>query len=128
MLANAEAALRGLPMPDDNARAYLAKHIPRLARTLALAPPPGPTGRVLELGCYMQITPLLKTLCGYKEVRGAYFGEPGKTDLKTMQFPEGAFSCLVDHFNARRDAFPYPDGHFARVLAVGILDQMFYDA
>ncbi len=79
-LREAEEALRGLPMPDAAAQAYLEKHIPRLARTLALIPPPAETGRVLELGCYMQITPLLQRLCGYREVRGAYFGTAGRVE------------------------------------------------
>lgn len=126
-LVRAEAALRDLPMPDDDARSYLAKHIPRLARTLALAPPPGPTGRVLELGCYMQITPLLERLCGYKEVRGAYYGPLGRTDRKTVQFPDGEFSCMVDHFDAERDPFPYPDDYFDLVVAGEILEHMIYD-
>jgi SAM-dependent methyltransferase len=127
LLATAETALRSLPMPDDNARAYLAKHIPRLARTLALVPPPGPAGRILELGCYMQITPLLQRLCGYKEVRGAYYGQPGQTDRKIAQFPDGEFSCYVDHFDAERDPFPYPDGHFDVVVAGEIIEHMIYD-
>lgn len=126
-LTRAEAALRALPMPDDNARAYLAKHIPRLARTLALVPPAGPGGRVLELGCYMQITPLLQRLCGYSEVRGAYFGKPGQTDHKTAAFPDGDFECFVDHFDAERDIFPYPDGYFDVVVAGEIIEHMIYD-
>src|SRR5437588_11151807 len=73
-LKQSEAALERMPMPDEGAKAYLKKHIPRLARTLALVPPPQTTGRVLELGCYMQITPLLARVCGYREVRGAYYG------------------------------------------------------
>jgi SAM-dependent methyltransferase len=127
LLAKAEAALKSLPMPDDNARAYLAKHIPRLARTLALVPPPGPTSRVLELGCYMQITPLLQKLCGYGEVRGAYYGKPGQTDHKILPFPDGDFSCFIDHFDAERDPFPYPDGHFDVVVAGEIIEHMLYD-
>ncbi len=126
-LARAEAALRDMPMPDDDARAYLAKHIPRLARTLALIPPPGPAGRILELGCYMQITPLLQKLSGYKEVRGAYYGKPGQTDHKVVPFPDGDFSCYIDHFDAERDPFPYPDNHFDVVIAGEIIEHMIYD-
>jgi SAM-dependent methyltransferase len=126
-LKAAEEALSGFEMPDAGAKAYLAKHIPRLARTLALVPPPQSTGRVLELGCYMQITPLLQRLCGYREVRGAYFGKFGRTDHKTMHFPDGDFTCEVDHFDAERDPFPYPDNHFDLVVAGEIIEHMTYD-
>jgi SAM-dependent methyltransferase len=121
-LGAAEAALRELPIPAA-ARSYMTKHIPRLARTLALVPPPQTTGRVLELGCYMQITPLLQQLCGYREVRGAYFGKPGRVDHKVLD----GFSCDVDHFDAERDLFPYPDNHFDLVIAGEIIEHMVYD-
>lgn len=126
-LQAAETALHAMPMPDEGGKRYLEKHIPRLARTLALTPPPGATGRVLELGCYMQITPLLQRLCGYREVRGAYYGPPGKIDRKTMAFPDGDFHCMVDHFDAERDPFPYPDEHFDLVIAGEIIEHMTYD-
>jgi SAM-dependent methyltransferase len=122
-----ERALRDLPAGDEDARRYLAKHIPRLARTLALVPPPQATGRALELGCYMQITPLLKRHCGYREVRGAYYGPPERIDRKTIRFPDGDFTCEIDHFDAERDPFPYPDGHFDLVVAGEIIEHMTYD-
>jgi SAM-dependent methyltransferase len=122
----AENGLRRLAPPDEGGRDYLEKHIPRLARTLALVPPP-PEGlavsRVLELGCYMQITPLLNQLCGYSEVRGAYYGPKGRIDHKVV----GSFECDVDHFDAERDPFPYPDNHFDLVIAGEILEHMIYD-
>ena len=126
-LQRAREALFGLPTPEPGARAYLEKHIPRLARTLALVPPPQTTGRVLELGCYMQITPLLERLCGYKEVRGGYYGPPGRVDRKTMQFPGGEFACYVDHFDVERHPFPYPDEHFDLVIAGEIIEHLIYD-
>ncbi len=126
-LRAAEAALHNMPMPDEGGRQYLEKHIPRLARTLALVPPPETTGRVLELGCYMQITPLLDRLCGYREVRGAYYGPAGRVDRKTMHFPDRDFHCEIDHFDAERDRFPYPDEHFDLVIAGEIIEHMVYD-
>jgi SAM-dependent methyltransferase len=126
-LRAAEEALQQLPAADDPARQYLAKHIPRLARTLALVPPPLSTGRVLELGCYLQITPFLARLCGYREVRGAYFGAAGRTDHKRIEFPDGVFECDVDLFDAERDRFPYDDAVFDLVIAGEILEHMLYD-
>jgi len=117
-----EEALRQLP-----ASAYLDKHLPRLARTLALVPPPQSTGRVLELGCYMQITPLLQRLCGYAQVRGAYYGPVGKVDRKAIHYPDGEFACEIDHFDVERDAFPYTDGHFDLVIAGEIIEHLVCD-
>jgi SAM-dependent methyltransferase len=116
-----------MKMPDAGGDRYLAKHIPRLSRTLALIPPPQKTGRALELGCYMQITPLLERVCGYKEVRGAYYGPQGKIDRKAYDFPDGQFTCYVDHFDVERHEFPYPDNYFDLVVATEIIEHMTYD-
>lgn len=127
LLQRAEEALRHMPSESSGAKAYLEKHIPRLARTLALVPPPDQTGRVLELGCYMQITPHLQRLRGYREVRGAYYGPSGRSDQKAMEFPDGEFACQVDLFDAERDRFPYPDEHFDLVVAGEVIEHLTYD-
>src|ERR1039457_261824 len=44
--------LRRLETDGPDGRAYLEKHIPRLARTLTLIPRPYLSARALELGCY----------------------------------------------------------------------------
>jgi SAM-dependent methyltransferase len=126
-LRRAEQALRSMKMKDADGDRYLAKHVPRLSKTLALVPAPQKTGRVLELGCYMQITPLLSRFCGYKEVRGAYYGPVGRIDRRTFDFPDGEFACYVDHFDVERDAFPYPDDYFDLVVAGEIIEHMTYD-
>ena len=123
---NFEAALRTLPLESEAARPYLEKHLPRLAKTLELVPHVD-GGRALELGCYMQITPFLQKLCGYKEVRGAYYGTPGKVDVKKLAFPDGDFSCHIDNFDAERDPFPYAAGCFDLVLATEIIEHMIFD-
>lgn len=127
LVAEAEAALRTLPVPDEDSRRYLAKHIPRLARTLALAPQPIETGRVLELGCYMQITPFLSLLRGYREVRGAYYGPAGKIDRKSVRVGGRTFTCQIDNFDAERDRFPHADSRFDLVVAGEIIEHMIYD-
>src|SRR6185437_2987599 len=66
-------------------------------------------------------------VCGYKEVRGAYYGPQGKIDRKTYDFPDGQFSCYVDHFGVERHEFPYADGYFDLVLATEIIEHMTHD-
>jgi len=82
--AEIEAFLRVLDYPDAGNRAYVETHMERFVRTLTMVPPPAKTVRVLELGAYMQMTPVLGCVLGYKEVRGAYFGNLGRTDEKTV--------------------------------------------
>jgi SAM-dependent methyltransferase len=119
--------LRRLETEGPDGSAYLEKHIPRLARTLTLIPKPYLSKRVLELGCYMQITPALQFFSGYQEVRGAYYGPLGRTDHKCI-FPGGRkFECEVDHFDAERDRFPYPDNHFEMVLVCEMIEHLLRD-
>jgi glycosyltransferase involved in cell wall biosynthesis/SAM-dependent methyltransferase len=112
--------------PDS--REYLDTHASRLVRTLELTPPGGPDDRILEMGAYLQITPALQTKLGYGEVRGCYYGERGRIDHKTVTSETGEiFVCDIDHFDAERDPFPYPDGHFATVLCCELIEHLFHD-
>ena len=120
--------VRSMDQPDEAARAYLEIHVPRIARTLGLVPPPRSSGRVLEMGAYMQMTPALQCVLGYKEVRGAYFGPLGRVDEKsiTVQGRE-VFHCFVDLFDAEKDRYPYEDGRFETVLACEIFEHLLHD-
>lgn len=125
--AEAEAALRGVNPEDPDAAVYLEEHLHRLARTLMLVPKSTGNGRALELGCYMQITPLLKALRGYSEVRGANLGKTGERELKVVHVDGRDFECTIDLFNAERDVFPYADGYFEVVLACELIEHMIAD-
>jgi hypothetical protein len=124
------AFVRSMDLPDEAARRYLEIHIPRIGRTLGLVPPPSPTasGRILEMGAYMQMTPALQCVLGYKKVRGAYFGPLGRTDEKSASVNgKEVFRCFVDLFDAEKDRYPYPDNHFETVLACEIFEHMLHD-
>lgn len=126
--AEIEAFLRGLDYPDEGARRYVEIHLERFVRTLTMVPPPSKTGRVLELGAYMQMTPVLGCVLGYKEVRGGYYGTLGKTDDKTVSAGgREIFRCQVDQFDAEKDRYPYPDEHFDTVLACEIFEHFLHD-
>jgi SAM-dependent methyltransferase len=124
--ASLEAALRKLQLDDPAAEAYFEKHLPRLKRTLSLIPRPSGCGRVLELGSYMQLTPLLKFHCGFSEVYAAEYGA-GATQHKAVRYGDAVFESDVDLFDAERDRYPYPAGHFAVVLACEVLEHMLFD-
>jgi SAM-dependent methyltransferase len=110
--------------PGD-ARLYLDTHMARLVRTLELTPPGGPGARALEMGAYLQLTPALRTKLGYEEVRGCYYGPLGQVDHKEVRSLEGEeFTCEVDLFDAERDRFPYPDGHFSTVLCCELIEHL----
>jgi len=110
--------LRSVDVPSEDARTYREIHIERIAKTLSMVPAPGVTRRVLELGAYMQMTPVLQCVLGYEEVRGAYFGKLGRVDRKTITVGgKEVFRCFIDLFDAEKDRFPAPDGHYDTVLA-----------
>jgi glycosyltransferase involved in cell wall biosynthesis len=107
---------------------YIETHRTRLEKTLEITPHGGPTDYVLEMGAYMQITPLLHTRLGYGNVRGCYFGKAGTTETREVELPEGGtFSCKIDHFDAEGDFFPYPSAHFSTILCCELLEHLARD-
>jgi SAM-dependent methyltransferase len=107
---------------------YLNTHSTRLLKTLEITPPGGPEDRVLEMGAYLQITPALRSKLGYGEVRGCYYGKLGRSDHRSVTSAEGeSFECEIDHFDAEKDVFPYPDAHFATVICGELIEHLFED-
>lgn len=109
---------------------YVRLHLQRLVRTAEITPParPGARSRVLEMGCYLQITPALGRFLGYQEIRGCYYGEAGRSHEKVVYSATGErFSCWVDLFDAERDTFPYPDAHFDTVLCCELIEHLMQD-
>jgi SAM-dependent methyltransferase len=113
---------------DPASRHYLETHQTRLVKTLEMIPPGGPCDRILEMGAYMQLTPALRDRLGYGQVRGCYYGPPGRIDHKVITSAGGeTFQCEIDHFDAEKDPFPYPDGHFSTVLCCELIEHLFAD-
>jgi SAM-dependent methyltransferase len=116
--------LRGWVEPGSDRARYLEDHEDRLARTLQLIPPGTGEDRALELGCYLQITPALRHLLGYGEVRGSYLGHGGSV-VKTVTARGGeTMICAIDLFDCERDIFPYPNGFFATVVCCEVLEHL----
>jgi glycosyltransferase involved in cell wall biosynthesis/SAM-dependent methyltransferase len=110
------------------AAGYLETHQTRLVKTLSMIPPGGPDDRVLEMGAYLQITAALHTKLGYGEVRGCYYGPLGKVEHRELHSEQGeTFAVDVDLFDAEKDAYPYPDGHFATVVCGELIEHLFED-
>jgi SAM-dependent methyltransferase len=113
---------------NDESAGYLETHLTRLVKTLEITPPGGPDDRILEMGAYLQITPALRSKLGYGCVRGCYYGPAGTVEHRSVVSSEGkAFSCEVDLFNAEKDVFPYPDGHFSTVLCCELIEHLSED-
>jgi SAM-dependent methyltransferase len=122
------AFVRSMDLPDDAARRYLEVHVNRIGRTLGLVPPPRGGRRALELGTYMHMAPALQCVLGYKEVRGTYYGPAGRVEEKIVTVGgREVFRCFIDLFDAEKDRYPYPDGHFETVLACEIFEHMLHD-
>jgi glycosyltransferase involved in cell wall biosynthesis/SAM-dependent methyltransferase len=107
---------------------YLDTHLTRLVKTLEITPPGTAEDRILEMGAYLQITPALRSKLGYGSVRGCYYGPAGKIDRRSAISTEGeTFDCEIDLFNAEKDPFPYPDGHFSTVLCCELIEHLTED-
>ena len=111
--------------PASDGAGYFHAHSRRLVQTLQRVPPGSAEDRVLELGCYLQITPALRSFLGYGEVRGAYLGNPGDVAKGSVVSTDGeGFECFIDLFNAEIDAFPYQDEYFSTVLCCELLEHL----
>jgi SAM-dependent methyltransferase len=109
-------------------KSYLAMHTTRSVRTLEITPPGGSADRILEMGAYLLITPALHTRLGYGEVRGCYYGKLGRVEHRDVTSADGeTFACDIDLFDAEKDAFPYPDGHFSTVVCGELIEHLFED-
>jgi len=116
--------LIGWVNPDSDGHRYLEAHMSRLIKTLQMTPRGGDGRRVLEMGCYLQITPVLRDLWGYGEVRGCYLGAGGR-ETRVVQGRDGkTFECTIDLFDAEADMFPYPSQHFQTVLCGEVLGHL----
>ncbi|MBI2817104.1 MAG: glycosyltransferase [Acidobacteria bacterium] len=107
---------------------YVLLHRKRLARSVEITPPGTEGDRILELGCYLHLTPALRKYLGYGEVRGAYYGPLGNTAYRATSSADGEiFACPVDLFDAEKDTFPYPDGYFQAVLCCELIEHLAAD-
>jgi glycosyltransferase involved in cell wall biosynthesis/SAM-dependent methyltransferase len=110
---------------DKESAKYFETHMTRLQKTLAITPAGTTEDRILEMGAYLQITPSLKSKLGYGDVRGCYYGPAGRVEVRKVVSSEGEeFACEIDLFDAERDRFPYPDGHFSTVLCCELLEHL----
>jgi SAM-dependent methyltransferase len=120
--------LQSLDHRNEASRTYLAIHLHRTARTLAAAPPPGRTGRALELAAYGYMASALACVGGYREVRCAYLGTAGQVVSRPVSARgKEIFQGEYDLFDAEKDAFPYPDGHYDLVLACEVFEHLTRD-
>lgn len=111
---------------------YARQHLRRFVTTLQRIPPPRSTAaRVLELGSEIHFTPALKKFGGYSKIHCANWSEldAGLSQQITLkQHNSGdVMTFELNNFNAERDRFPYPDGHFALVLCCEMLEHLAHD-
>lgn len=114
---------------DEDERHYTMQHMRRFIGTMQRLPPPQrSTDRLLELGSLLHIAPAIKKFCGYQEICGAdvWESEKKKTYETLMQRNGGKelHTFELHNFNAERDPFPFPDGHFRAVLCCELIEHL----
>ncbi len=113
---------------DPGARDYFEQHSSRLMRTLEITPPGDASKSILEMGAYLQVTPALKHKLGYGTVRGCYYGRSGRADRRAIVAEDGdRFECVLDHFDAEQDPYPYENESFDTVLCCELIEHLFSD-
>ncbi|MDE3159721.1 MAG: methyltransferase domain-containing protein [Acidobacteriota bacterium] len=118
----------GFSSHSEEQKSYATTHLGRLVRTVEIVPKGKEADHILEMGAYMQITPALKSICGYGTVRGCYLGSLGRVDEKVVHSVSGEeFRCEIDLFDAERDIYPYPDGAFQTVICCELLEHLAND-
>jgi len=119
------AYLRRWIDPASEATGHFRAHSHRLVRTVQCIPLGTTQDRILELGCSLQITPALRQLLGYGEVRGCYWGPPGEIFKASAIATDGElFDCSIDLFGPDADPFPYPDDYFSTILCCELLEHL----
>jgi SAM-dependent methyltransferase len=107
--------------PGQEQSGYFQAHLARLVRMLQLIPTGGAEDRILEMGCYLQITPALQKTLGYGEVSGCYLGKSGYENRTVKSRDGDIFQCQIDLFDAEVDCFPYPSNYFRTVICGELL-------
>lgn len=124
-----EAFILGFFQDRPEAQNYARLHMPRFLETFAWVPRGDSQARLLEMGCYLQMTPILAKYYGYGEVRGSYVGPAGKTDSREIVHATTGerYQFEIDLFDAEKDTFPYPDGEFRTVLCCELIEHLAND-
>ena len=106
---------------------YFLSHARRFVRMVRTIPPGTGKERLLEMGCYLHLTPAFRNLLGY-DVSGCYLGSTkGTQRARTVSRDGEVFECTVELFDAETDRFPYPDEHFATVVCGELIEHLIRD-